>query len=113
MQWSQEVSKYTNLKVSMITTSEDLKATTYRDIVNSGKIMRIHSIAHIINMRGRLCDYDLANIQEQKLFHTWLWQEESACQCTWPREARCVNYRVVDRKYFGVLFLFINVMGSN
>jgi hypothetical protein len=93
------VSKYTNLKVSMITTSEDLKSTTYDDIVNSGKIsVFIHSLQMYSYVGGRLCDYDLANIQEQKLFHTWLWQEESACQCTWPREARCVNYRVVDRK---------------
>jgi hypothetical protein len=37
LQWSEEISKYTNLKVSMITTSEDLRSTTYRDIVNSGK----------------------------------------------------------------------------
>lgn len=36
MQWRQEVSKYTALKVCMITTTEDLKTTTYGDIVNAG-----------------------------------------------------------------------------
>ncbi len=37
MQWSQEVSKYTDLKVSMLSFQRDLKTVTYNDIIDSGK----------------------------------------------------------------------------
>ncbi len=82
-QWADEIKKYTDLKVILYTTLENIKETTYGDMAAAGnQLLRLtHDINEISSIfRLRNCHVDI--VQEQKLLKSRMWQQKSYCKCS-------------------------------